>query len=128
MTPFSRWERELPKLLNDHRFQAVPTTKDRRAFFDDYCKNAASRPIPAAAAAKPASKASGVAARAAAKPSGAAGNKQAAAEEETEEGEEVIDREGPLPQGSDADAFNELLDEAEAAERDDGALRRPLNS
>jgi hypothetical protein len=38
VTAFSRWERELPKLLGDARFSAVATTKDRRALFDEYCK------------------------------------------------------------------------------------------
>ncbi len=38
MTPFSRWERELPRLVQDPRFQAVPTLRERRLLFDDYCK------------------------------------------------------------------------------------------
>jgi len=38
VTAFSRWERELPKLLGDPRFGAVASTKDRRALFDDFCK------------------------------------------------------------------------------------------
>jgi FF domain len=43
VTPFSRWERELPKLLTDARFTAVPTLRERRALFDDFCKNVASK-------------------------------------------------------------------------------------
>ncbi len=38
VTAFSRWERELPKLLGDPRFGAVASTKDRRALFDHFCK------------------------------------------------------------------------------------------
>eukprot|EP00884_Botryococcus_braunii_P003278 jgi/Botrbrau1/12951/Bobra.154_2s0011.1 len=38
VTAFSRWERELPRLLQDPRFQAVPTLRERRLLFDDYCK------------------------------------------------------------------------------------------
>ena len=38
VTAFSRWERELPKLLGDPRFGAVASTKDRRALFDEFCK------------------------------------------------------------------------------------------
>lgn len=132
MTAYSRWERELPKLLSDRRFQTVPTTKERRAFFDDYCTNAASRPTPVAAAAaaataKSCAKTLGVSPKEGGKSSEAAEEAQeaAVAEEEAEEGEEIIDRKGPLPQGSAADAFNELLDEAEAAERDEGVLLQP---
>ena len=43
VTPFSRWERELPKLITDARYQAVPTLRERRQIFDDYCKSRAER-------------------------------------------------------------------------------------
>jgi hypothetical protein len=39
VTAFSRWERELLKLQEDERFKAIPAMKDKRALFDDYCKN-----------------------------------------------------------------------------------------
>ena len=41
VTPFSRWERELPKLVNDARYKAIDKPKDRRQIFDDFCKNVA---------------------------------------------------------------------------------------
>ncbi len=41
ITPFSRWERELPKLVADPRYQAVPTLRERRDIFEDFCRNAA---------------------------------------------------------------------------------------
>ena len=41
ITPFSRWERELPKLVADSRYQAVPTLRERREIFEDFCRNAA---------------------------------------------------------------------------------------
>ena len=40
VTAFSRWERELPKLLGEARFQAVGSMKERRSLFDAYCKAA----------------------------------------------------------------------------------------
>ena len=40
VTAFSRWERELPKLVGEPRFQGVPTMKERRSLFDGYCKAA----------------------------------------------------------------------------------------
>lgn len=42
VTPFSRWERELPKLIADERYQAIPNMKERKALFDDFCRTAAS--------------------------------------------------------------------------------------
>ena len=42
VTAFSRWERELPKLMGDPRFGAVASTKDRRALFDEFCKEVGS--------------------------------------------------------------------------------------
>ncbi|KAF5842244.1 hypothetical protein DUNSADRAFT_8306 [Dunaliella salina] len=41
VTPFSRWERELPKLESDPRYKLLPNLKERRAAFDDFCKNVA---------------------------------------------------------------------------------------
>lgn len=41
MTPFARWERELPRLIQDARFLAVPSLRERRLLFDDYCKSVA---------------------------------------------------------------------------------------
>lgn len=41
VTPFSRWERELPKLVTDDRWRAVASMKQRRQLFDAYCKAAA---------------------------------------------------------------------------------------
>lgn len=41
MTPFSRWERELPKLIGDGRWAAVGTLRERRAIFDDFCRTSA---------------------------------------------------------------------------------------
>ena len=38
MTPFSLWERELPKLIGDSRYQEIPNMKDRRAGFEEFCK------------------------------------------------------------------------------------------
>lgn len=41
VTPFSRWERELPKLLGDSRYKAIDKPKERRQIFDDFCRNVA---------------------------------------------------------------------------------------
>lgn len=41
VTPFSRWERELPKLITDPRWTAVGSLKERRLIFDDFCKTSA---------------------------------------------------------------------------------------
>ena len=41
MTPFSRWERELPKLVADQRYKAIDKPKERRQIFDDFCRNVA---------------------------------------------------------------------------------------
>ena len=43
MTAFSRWERELPKLVADARFSAVASMKERRSLFDAFCRSAADR-------------------------------------------------------------------------------------
>ena len=41
VTPFSRWEKELPKLITDPRYAAVGSLKERRLIFDDFCKTSA---------------------------------------------------------------------------------------
>ncbi|KAL3161297.1 hypothetical protein ABBQ38_009653 [Trebouxia sp. C0009 RCD-2024] len=41
VTPFSRWERELPKLVGDARYKAIDKPKERRQIFDDFCRNVA---------------------------------------------------------------------------------------
>lgn len=41
MTPFSRWEKELPKLITDARWSAIGSLKERRLIFDDFCKTSA---------------------------------------------------------------------------------------
>ncbi|CAL5224177.1 g6817 [Coccomyxa viridis] len=41
VTPFSRWEKELPKLITDPRYTAVGSLKERRLIFDDFCKTSA---------------------------------------------------------------------------------------
>ena len=41
VTPFSRWEKELPKLITDPRYTAVGLLKERRLIFDDFCKTSA---------------------------------------------------------------------------------------
>ena len=43
VTAFSRWERELPKMLTDPRFTAIPSMKERRGLFDSFCRTAAER-------------------------------------------------------------------------------------
>ncbi|KAK9805328.1 hypothetical protein WJX73_002568 [Symbiochloris irregularis] len=43
VTAFSRWERELPKLVTDPRFTAITQMKDRRQLFDAFCRGAAER-------------------------------------------------------------------------------------
>ena len=50
VTPFSRWERELPKLVGDERYLAVPNMKERKVLFDEFCRSATAR-APAAKAA-----------------------------------------------------------------------------
>ena len=41
VTPFSRWEKELPKLITDARWTAIGSLKERRLLFDDFCKTSA---------------------------------------------------------------------------------------
>lgn len=108
--------------MGDGRFKAVATTKERRALFDDYCKEpACKKDPPTASTTKYVGKLSKASASAVADPSGGALESQPAVEEEAEEGEAVIDRGGPLPQGTAANAFNALMDDAETAQRDEGA-------
>ena len=108
--------------MGDGRFKAVATTKERRALFDDYCKEpACKKDPPTTSTTKYVGKLSKASASAVADPSGGALESQPAVEEEAEEGEAVIDRGGPLPQGTAANAFNALMDDAETAQRDEGA-------
>lgn len=51
VTPFSRWERELPKLSADSRYKAITTAKDRKALFDEFCRTSAATKPPAGTAA-----------------------------------------------------------------------------
>ncbi|KAL6054983.1 FF domain-containing protein [Balamuthia mandrillaris] len=39
LTPFSSWDKELPKLCFDPRFKVLPKHSDRRAIFENYVKN-----------------------------------------------------------------------------------------
>ena len=39
VTAFSRWEKELPKLIADLRFKAIANMKDRKAAFEGFCKS-----------------------------------------------------------------------------------------
>ncbi|OMO93899.1 hypothetical protein COLO4_16625 [Corchorus olitorius] len=41
VAPFSKWEKELPKLLFDPRFKAIPTHSARRSLFEHYVKTRA---------------------------------------------------------------------------------------
>lgn len=72
VTPFSRWERELPKLVGDKRYLAIANMKERKVLFDEFCRSAVSAKVAAkgAAAAKSGGKvaANGTAAAAAADP------------------------------------------------------------
>jgi hypothetical protein len=45
VTPFSRWEREVAKLESDPRWKLLPSNKERRAAFDDFCKNTAAEQV-----------------------------------------------------------------------------------
>ena len=38
LNPYSTWELELPKFVNDHRYTVLSTTKDRRDIFNDWCR------------------------------------------------------------------------------------------
>ena len=41
VTAFSRWEKVLPKLIQDPRYKALSSAKERRQIFDDFCRNVA---------------------------------------------------------------------------------------
>ncbi|XP_021302845.1 pre-mRNA-processing protein 40C isoform X2 [Sorghum bicolor] len=41
VAPFSKWERELPKIVFDPRFKAIPSHSTRRAIFDHYVRTRA---------------------------------------------------------------------------------------
>lgn len=41
VAPFSKWEKELPKIVFDPRFKAIPSHSARRALFDHYVKTRA---------------------------------------------------------------------------------------
>ncbi|KAI9209178.1 uncharacterized protein BJ171DRAFT_110739 [Polychytrium aggregatum] len=38
ISPFSTWEKELPKIIHDDRYTVLPTLKERRQTFENYCK------------------------------------------------------------------------------------------
>ncbi|KAJ3183865.1 transcription elongation regulator [Geranomyces variabilis] len=37
VSPYTTWEKELPKIIDDRRYAQLPTLKDRKAIFDQYC-------------------------------------------------------------------------------------------
>jgi len=41
VAPFSKWEKELPKIVFDPRFKAIPSHSTRRAIFDHYVRTRA---------------------------------------------------------------------------------------
>ncbi|XVE85507.1 hypothetical protein DITRI_Ditri17bG0096300 [Diplodiscus trichospermus] len=41
VAPFSKWEKELPKIVFDHRFKAIPSHSARRSLFEHYVKTRA---------------------------------------------------------------------------------------
>ncbi|KAJ7954515.1 Pre-mRNA-processing protein 40C [Quillaja saponaria] len=41
VAPFSKWEKELPKIVFDPRFKAIPSYSARRSLFEHYVKNRA---------------------------------------------------------------------------------------
>ena len=41
VTPFSRWDKELPKLICDKRYKAIPDQIQRRILFDQFVKGRA---------------------------------------------------------------------------------------
>ncbi|RAL54617.1 hypothetical protein DM860_001745 [Cuscuta australis] len=41
VAPFSKWEKELPKILFDPRFKAIPSYSERKAIFEHYVKTRA---------------------------------------------------------------------------------------
>lgn len=43
VTAFSRWEKELPKLIGDARYKALPSMKDRKSAFEEFCRDSSSQ-------------------------------------------------------------------------------------
>lgn len=39
VNPYSMWESELPKFVDDHRYTILPTTHDRKTVFTTWCKD-----------------------------------------------------------------------------------------
>ncbi|KAJ3160355.1 transcription elongation regulator [Geranomyces michiganensis] len=37
VSPYTTWEKELPKIIDDPRYAQLPTLKDRKTVFDQYC-------------------------------------------------------------------------------------------
>ncbi|KAJ3174199.1 transcription elongation regulator [Geranomyces variabilis] len=37
VSPYTTWEKELPKIIDDRRYAQLPTLKDRKTVFDQYC-------------------------------------------------------------------------------------------
>ncbi|RKP27813.1 hypothetical protein SYNPS1DRAFT_26545 [Syncephalis pseudoplumigaleata] len=44
ITAFSLWDKELPKMASDPRYLLIPSVKQRKDIFDDYCRQLASKP------------------------------------------------------------------------------------
>ncbi|CAG8796194.1 19610_t:CDS:10, partial [Dentiscutata erythropus] len=38
VSPFAMWEKELPRIIHDPRYTLIPTLKQRKEIFDEYCK------------------------------------------------------------------------------------------
>ncbi|CAB4396689.1 hypothetical protein RhiirA1_417967 [Rhizophagus irregularis] len=38
VSPFAIWEKELPRIIHDERYTLIPTLKQRKEIFDEYCK------------------------------------------------------------------------------------------
>jgi len=41
VAPFSKWEKELPKIIFDPRFKAIPSHIERRSIFEHYVRTRA---------------------------------------------------------------------------------------
>ncbi|CAJ0755188.1 6779_t:CDS:10 [Entrophospora sp. SA101] len=41
VSPFAMWEKELPRIIHDSRYTLIPTLKQRKEYFDEYCKERA---------------------------------------------------------------------------------------
>ncbi|KAI9595796.1 hypothetical protein BDF19DRAFT_465138 [Syncephalis fuscata] len=44
VSAFSLWEKELPKIAADPRYLLIPSVKQRKEIFDDYCKHLVNKP------------------------------------------------------------------------------------